>query len=90
MVHILFALLALLQAGDWLTTARALAHGKREGNPLMRWLIERIGLHPALALKTAFVLAIGWMLVREGLVIPLALICAIYAWVCWHNWRIVK
>lgn len=93
---ILFALLAALQIGDWITTARVLRRpGGRERNPLVRWLMERISLHPALALKAGLVTAIGWVLaavatppaIAHGL---LAALCAFYAWVCFHNWRLVR
>lgn len=87
---ILFALLAALQIGDWITTARALRRpGTKEALPirhLMRW----IGLHPALAVKTALVMAIGWLLARDGWVLLLAATCAFYVWVCFNNWRIAQ
>lgn len=52
-------LLALLQAGDWWTTRTVLAQGGRELNPAIRWLMERLGVDAALAVKCALVLAIA-------------------------------
>lgn len=71
-----------------------------EGNPIVRWLMDLIGVHPALALKSAVVLAIGWLLANPRIVglsappavphILLAALCTFYAWLCWHNWSLIR
>jgi hypothetical protein len=54
-------LLALLQIGDWLTTRTILNRGGRELNPIVRFLIEKLGLDLALLLKGTLVLVIAWL-----------------------------
>ena len=84
----LVALLFALQIGDWLTTRRILALGGVEKNPIIRKLISAVGSHLALLIKTVAVMAIG--LALTFLPWPfLAVLCAMYAWVVWSNWRVL-
>jgi len=80
----LLALLAALQVADVWTTRRILLAGGKEMNPVVRWLIGRFGLLPALlmskaavlALAAAFLLPYPWLL--GGL-------CVFYAGIIWYN-----
>ena len=57
---IALAILALLQLGDVLTTHRALGRGLREGNPVGRWLIARLGFWPTAAFKIVASMGAGY------------------------------
>ena len=90
----LVALIFALQVGDWLTTRRIVAQGGREGNPLMVWLIARLGFDAAFALKGVALIALdAWYAVHAVGVQALAanaLVCAIYLYIVWHNWRLIR
>lgn len=93
-IFLLLAAFIALQLGDWYTTTRALAHGAREANPAMAWLMRHIGVQPALIAKVivaslcAAVVALG-MPPKLAIIILLAL-CALFGWVVVHNWRVVR
>lgn len=89
MTYALTILFALLQVGDWFTTRRVLAHGGRESNPVMRQLVAQLGLNGAFALKGIAMAVLGYFLARYFW--PFAVVgCAVYVWVCCHNWRQVR
>jgi hypothetical protein len=90
MTAILTVLLLALNAGDWWTTRRFLAHGYRETNPLMRAVLERFGLHGLALVKLAAAGSIAWACIAFGLWPLLVLLDLFFAWVCWHNWRLVR
>lgn len=54
-------LLALLQLGDWFTTRTILNNGGRELNPVVKFLIEKLGLDLALLLKGILVIVIAYL-----------------------------
>ena len=94
MITVLVVLALLLEIGDCLTTARALAHpGYKEANPIFAPIIARLGIWPAAAIKLA--LAGGAILIAAHFAAPwnalflLALI-GLLVWVVWHNWKIVR
>ena len=59
--YLLLAALALLQLGDGWTTWRILAAGGQELNPAMRWLMDAVGVVPALAVKGVAVVVIAYL-----------------------------
>jgi hypothetical protein len=63
-----------------------LVAGGRELNPIVRALIDRLGVLPGLLLAKAAVAVIAGVFILEQ---PLALllIAALYTWVVVHNWR---
>ena len=70
---VLFAVLG--STADIWTTAAGIDAGKRESNPLMRWLIERIGVGAALWVNAALSFAlIGWFSLYPVVGIPGCLI----------------
>ena len=89
---ILLAALIALQAGDWLTTARAFAQNPTayEANPVMAWAIAHLSFRGAMIAKVALVSICGVVCALEGSpgLITLAALCGLYAWVVWHNWRL--
>lgn len=61
----LLALLIVLQAFDYYTTTTILANGGVEINPVMRWLMEQLGVHEALALKGFLVCGFAFLVLFE-------------------------
>jgi O-antigen/teichoic acid export membrane protein len=94
LVWVLVALLAVLQLGDMLTTLRVLAQGGSEVNPVMAWLMRKLGRVGALALKVASIIAtaaaIAAMLPATQAVGLLAALCGLYVWVIAHNWGQIR
>lgn len=83
---LLFVLVLALQAGDGYLTWRVLRAGGRELNPVVRFLIERIGLVPGLVLaKGVLAIVSGIFLFDQPLV--LFLVVLLYVWVVRHNWQ---
>lgn len=84
------ALAGLLQLADVLTTLRALRHGRREANPLVRAMMRRFGRLwwvPKLIVAGAG-MALVWMGRDGALARPAAwALVAIGAWAAWSNWR---
>lgn len=88
MYHAAIALLIVGSAADSLTTWRALSGGKaREANPIMRWLLERIGLVPMVLLRFALGCALAaavWAMPELSLI---GLVFGmIYCLVAFRNW----
>ena len=87
--YILFAIFALLQCGDFLTTYQCLKSGKgHEANPVVAFAITKIGLVPALAIYKLFAIAIGWI-IKDVWFVMLALDIA-YGYVVYQNYKILK
>ena len=96
--HLILALIvSALQVADAFTTARAQRHlGPRfvELNPLMRALIGKLGMIPAMLLKivamsgAAIAAAIHYP--TNGLLIALGLLIAVYIYIVINNYRLVK
>lgn len=85
----LMALLIALQAADWITTREILKHGGREKNPLIRWLMGKVGVDRALGLKTLVVIGIGAVLTQ----IPwpfIAALSALYGYVITSNILVLR
>lgn len=89
----LCALLIGLQFGDWYTSWRAsklpFAY---EANPIMRAAMKALGFDGAFIAKILVVTLLAFVLTLFGLPgkIMLALLDAVYAAVCYHNWKLTK
>lgn len=85
------ALLCLLLIGlqiiDYELTTGIIRRGGVELNPLLRRLMERMGVQPALISAKLIAAGMGWILAYHGEAFALAVLCAIYAGVCAWNWR---
>jgi hypothetical protein len=86
-------LIILLQVADIYTTLRVLSQGGREMNGLVKRLMDRIGVCPALFASKAVVIA-GLVFLYLGVDLifyPVVggLTC-LYSWVVWHNYREIK
>ena len=87
--EILFSVLVGLNVLDVYTTMQILRQGGRELNPLMAWLMGKIGPLPAmLALKVPLLAAMGLMLTDVPQWMLLALL-ALYACVVVNNLRVI-
>lgn len=75
--------------GDWYTTRTALAKGAAEANPVIRWLMKLVGINGALVAKGLFVIACGYVVITISWW-WVAILCAMYAAVVWHNWRVIR
>lgn len=78
------ALYALATIADVVTTSQALARGGREGNPVIRLAMERLGAGWVVA-KVALALLVGWLFVASGHAWPLFLAAGVTAAVAWRN-----
>jgi hypothetical protein len=85
----LFVILVILQGLDIWTTKTGLDNGARELNPVMRFLMEKIGIMKALLLmKGLGIIIIGYYVFTNALsTIFLGLICLVYVAVVVHNWK---
>ena len=73
-------LLALLQVADAWTTSVILAHGGRELNPVIKWLIPKITMWGAKAVWGLFTVAVAYSGGRTLTVILTALYVALIIW----------
>lgn len=85
MTSILILLLIALNVADVLLTLRNIKQGGRELNPLLAWLMTRIGIKPALIVSKTILLAAAVLVLRSPAIITI--LCLAYAAVVWHNWR---
>lgn len=97
-VHLILALIvSALQVADAVTTAMAARHlGPRfvELNPLMRALIGKLGMVPAMLLKivamSGAALAAAIHYPTNELLIALGLLIAVYVYIVINNARLLK
>lgn len=84
---IAFWFLIVLQLLDVLTTWHAMRAGGREANPLMDWLISRLGFWPAFgAMKALLIWAAWWAIDTPA---P-AVLCVLYLVVVINNLRVLR
>lgn len=92
-VFLFFAFLVVLNVGDIATTCRALRIGAgKEGNGLLRWLFNKLGVLPALLITKGTILLIYFVVLLYVIIdFPITcLICSmiaviIYSWIFLHN-----
>lgn len=93
-ILILAFVLSALQVGDAVTTILAIRSGAIEKNPIAAWLMDNIGMVPALAIKVVFVSGGAiWAATHhptQPVLIALAALIAIYAYVVIQNARLIK
>lgn len=90
----LIVLFIALQIADIATTIRALDHGARELNPVVRWFMAHLGTLPGLMVVKGAggaVIIAGVLVARSYApifaLIALVAICGAYGLVVWRNWR---
>lgn len=80
----LFGLLTALQLADVYTTRRILIAGGKELNPMMRWLIRKLGVMPGLIIPKAFLLILAYIVLLPYPWV-LGALCGLYVGVLVHN-----
>ena len=88
---ILFYIVVALQIIDVVSTVILLnREGFREGNKVLKAIMDRIGVVPTLVIvKGAFIAWIAYFQeqIPEGIFVVLI---AMYLWVCWNNLKLLK
>ena len=99
MLYAIAIALSLLQAFDGWTTYQIHKRGGSDKNPVVRWLIGKLGLYPALVLLKACAAGLVWLLVllpvvdgvTSGMRLALlAIATSWYVWVAWNNWSVYR
>ena len=81
MLTIMFAVFIALAIADARLTWLILRGGNgRELNPVIRWLIEKLGLVPALVVKTVALVAIGFYSPESTLMVLIGIYSAVVLW----------
>lgn len=86
----LLATLILLQIGDFITTKKGMEIGLREVNPLLRRLMDKVGVVPALLLAKSLAVIGGvvlWYLQQE---IVIGALIVFYLYVVINNYYEIK
>jgi len=81
------ALFALLNVADVWTTLKALEMGKREANPLLNWLFQRLD---PIGVMVSMKVAATWLLWYADIYFVTAACCALYVWVVINNWKVIE
>lgn len=93
-IYLLTALFILLQAFDTWTTWKILSQGGRELNPRMAWIMNKIGVVPALAITKGLIsigfIYISWKYAVLVWLIALVGINGFYCRLVWNNWKEIK
>lgn len=95
MNYILFALFLILQFLDFWTTYNVIKLGKgHEGNPIMAWLFDKIGIIGGFAfIKTVMLIIVGYIVYTvpvNASIFALTIFNVLYAYVVYQNYRILK
>ena len=80
---------ALAQIADVLTTLRALRRGGIEANPVIRWLMDRLG-HGWIVVKLALAGGIAAWAWQAGAAWAVWLVAAVTGLVALNNWRVTR
>lgn len=87
---IALALLALLQAADVITTIGALKRGAREANPIIAWMMGKLGDYGWIFAKLLLA-GVGAVLCFQGnLIWGIWIMCLIYAYVVRSNHKAAR
>ena len=87
--YALFALWIVLQLVDIASTERAFRLGGREANPIMAWLMSKLGRPVTYLIKLAIAVPIGWFFGKLHIA-ALAAGCVLGLLVCVHNLRLFR
>ena len=90
--YILLAIFIALQCGDFYTTYTILKTGKgHEANPILAWVFNKIGYTAGLAIFKGIAIIAGVYAAQlsNGYYV-LAPMVALYTWVVWNNFKVLK
>lgn len=92
MITALAAIFILLQLGDFVTTRQVLSRGGRELNPIVQWLMTRLGIIPGLAVAKILAVALIVYLTATTQIDQTVLIILnlIYLAVVINNYRVAQ
>lgn len=83
------AAFAIVQIADVYTTIRGMKMGASESNPVVAWLMDKLGMGWAIA-KLAIASGAAWAILSGGVLWPLWGLTAAMGWVVLHNYRIIQ
>lgn len=96
-IEIVLVILAVLMVLDTWTTYKALTTNPdaREANPVIRWMIEKLGLSTGMLAKLAMsggilFLLHGWMLALGHISVIVWIVIGLYAFVVYNNWKLIR
>lgn len=89
-LYLALLVFALAQIADVITTIRALQRGGREINPLIAWLMQRLGKYGWVGVKLAGSAGGAALCLQTFPVWVLWPLAALLALVAWHNARIMR
>lgn len=78
--------LAILQALDYYTTTTILGRGGVELNPIMKGLMDKLGVKPTLIVKGIIVTAAGYFLGEQQIAGLIAMV-VVYIGIIAFNWK---
>lgn len=87
MEQIVLPVFFFLQLGDYLTTTEILKRGGRELNPVMKWIMDKIGVIPALFFTKVVTIMLIWELNVFWLTLAL---CLFYMAVVGNNFMVLR
>lgn len=92
MLICLIVLLVLLQTADLLTTYKGLQMGKKEANPIGRWLLNKLGFAGLVIPKIVLTGLLGYLSYRypESGLILLILSNLMMGYVVFHNMKVIR
>jgi len=94
MTEILLGTLIVLQIADYWTTMKVLRQGGHENNPVVAWIMQRLGVVAGLALVKVFAMGVAAVVIYYlGGDYASALLgagCMLYAWIVLDNYRQIK
>ena len=79
---------ALAQLADVVTTLGFLRRGGREVNPIIAWLMARLGGRGWIVVKLAVTAAVAWYFWLVGVIWMLWLMGGLTGAVAWHNTKV--
>ncbi|QDP59469.1 MAG: hypothetical protein GOVbin4162_43 [Prokaryotic dsDNA virus sp.] len=83
---LLFLIFALLQVADVRTTDKAILEGAIEANPVVRWVMDKLG--DRWWLVKLLPLAGGVVLLAHQAWMALLVLNVIFGFVVWHNYKL--
>ncbi len=90
MIDLVFIAVIALQFLDLYTTAFALRTGRGvEGNPVIAWMMKRMGTIPSLILSKGAVIALAVFIWHEGSIFVMAALGVAYAIIMANNVRVI-
>ena len=84
--------LTILQVFDGWTTYKIMRLGGRELNPVVRWIMEKIGAYEGLLVAKSFSIALIWVLVLNPISITpvlLGVLGILYGFIAIQNYKVL-